>query len=170
MLDLAEARDGSRVLDVAAGAGEQTLSVAKRISQVGHVLATDISPTILGYVESSARLAGFGNVHTRVLNGENINELSSEPFDAVISRVGLICLPDQQKALGGMRDQLKEGGKVAAMVYSTAEKNPFFSVPVSIIRRRADLPPPRPARAILPWWGRRLGEGVDGCRLQGRSG
>ena len=28
------------------------------------------------------------------------------------------------------------------MVYSTAETNPFFSIPVSIIRRRAKLPPP----------------------------
>jgi hypothetical protein len=32
------------------------------------------------------------------------------------------------------------------MVYSTAEKNPFFSIPVSIIRRRAKLPAPLPGQ------------------------
>jgi hypothetical protein len=31
-------------------------------------------------------------------------------------------------------------------VYSTPEKNPFFSVPVGIIRRRAQLPPPLPGQ------------------------
>ena len=63
-------------------------------------------------------------------------------FDAVISRVGLIYFPDQQRALAGMRRALEAGGRVAAIVYSTAESNKFFSIPVSIIRRRADLPAP----------------------------
>ncbi|MEA3278361.1 MAG: methyltransferase domain-containing protein [Pseudomonadota bacterium] len=146
MLDMADVQDGCKVLDVAAGAGEQTLAVARRVGQSGHVLATDISPTILGYAASSAQLCGFANVGTQVLDGETVDELSSEPFDAVVSRVGLIYFPDQQKALTGMREKLRDGGRVAAMVYSTAEKNPFFSVPVSIIRRRADLPPPLPGQ------------------------
>ncbi len=41
-----------------------------------------------------------------------------------------------------MKHQLKHGGKIGAMVYSTAEANLFFSIPVSIIRRRANLPAP----------------------------
>ncbi len=43
-----------------------------------------------------------------------------------------------------MKRALKPGGRVAAIVYSTAENNKFFSIPVSIIRRRANLPPPLP--------------------------
>jgi SAM-dependent methyltransferase len=146
MLDMCEVTRGSRVLDVAAGAGEQTLAVARRVGETGHVLATDISPTILEYAESTAKLAGFNNVRTQVIDGEALDELDAGPFDAVISRVGLIYFPDQQKALTGMKQQLRENGKVAAMVYSTAEKNPFFSIPVSIIRRRANLPAPLPGQ------------------------
>jgi len=146
MLDMRGITTGSRVLDVAAGAGEQTLAVAGRIGRTGHVLATDISPHILDYAARSARLAGFSNVQTRVIDGEELTEIDTDPFDAVISRVGLIYFPDQQKALAGMKHQLKEGGKVTAMVYSTAAKNPFFSIPVSIIRRRASLPPPLPGQ------------------------
>ncbi len=142
MLDMCNIKNGSRVLDVAAGAGEQTLAVAQRIGSTGQVLATDISPDILQFAASSAKLAGLGNVQTRVIDGESLAELDTEPFDAIISRVGLIYFPDQQKALTGMQQQLKPGGKVAAMVYSTAENNPFFSIPVSIIRRRANLPAP----------------------------
>src|SRR5881409_2107382 len=43
MLDLAGVTDGSRVLDVAAGAGGQTLAAARRAGPGGRVLATDIS-------------------------------------------------------------------------------------------------------------------------------
>ena len=146
MLDMCDIRAGSRVLDVAAGAGEQTLAVASRVGQSGHVLATDISPNILEFAEKSAKLAGFDNVRTQVLDGEQLDELDAGPFDAVISRVGLIYFPDQQKALSGMKQQLKSDGKVAAMVYSTAERNPFFSIPVSIIRRCANLPAPLPGQ------------------------
>lgn len=146
MLDMAGVQQGSRVLDVAAGAGEQTLAAARRVGSQGQVLATDLSPTILEFAQQSARLAGLDNVSTWALDGECLDELDAGPFDAVISRVGLIYFPDQQRALRGMRAKLRDGGKVAAMVYATAEDNGFFSVPVSIIRRRAQLPPPLPGQ------------------------
>jgi ubiquinone/menaquinone biosynthesis C-methylase UbiE len=79
------------------------------------------------------------------MDGENLT-LEDETFDAVISRVGLIYFPDQQQALREMRRVLKTGGKVAAIVYSTPDKNQFFSIPVSVIRRRASLPPPLPGQ------------------------
>lgn len=146
MLDMAEVRAGSRVLDVAAGAGEQTMTVARRVGPAGHVLATDISAPILRYVEQAAKAQGHPQVHTRTLDGECCDELEPEVFDAVISRVGLIYFPDQQRALKGMYRVLKPGGKIAAIVYSTADTNPFFALPVSIIRRRAALPPPLPGQ------------------------
>jgi len=86
------------------------------------------------------------NVETRVMDGEDPGSLEADSFDAVISRVGLIYFPDQQKALTGMRRALKPGGKIAAIVYSTAENNRFFSIPISIIRKRAQLPPPLPGQ------------------------
>jgi hypothetical protein len=45
-----------------------------------------------------------------------------------------------------MRRALKPSGRVGAIVYTTAENNKFFSIPVSIIRRRAQLPPPLPGQ------------------------
>ncbi len=146
MLDMAGVGPGGRVLDVAAGAGGQTIRAAKRVGPGGYVLATDISSDILEFARESARQAGVANVETRVMDGENLEELDEGSFDAVISRVGLIYFPDRQKALSGMRRALKPGGKLAAVVYSTPENNGFFSVPISIIRRRAQLPPPLPGQ------------------------
>ncbi len=146
MLDMAGIGAGSRVLDVAAGAGEQTLAAARRAGPAGRVLATDISPTILGYARKAAARAGLANVETRELDGERHGELPEGSFDAAISRVGLIYFPDQQKALRGFRHALRDGGRFAAVVYSTPDRNGFFSIPVGIIRRRANLGPPLPGQ------------------------
>ena len=145
MLDMANIGTGHRVLDVAAGAGDQTLQTAARVGPTGYVLATDISANILAFAAENAQAAGHRNIETKVLDGENL-DMPEGTFDGVISRVGLIYFPDQQKALTGMKRALKPGGRVAAIVYSTAENNRFFSIPVSVIRRRANLPPPLPGQ------------------------
>jgi SAM-dependent methyltransferase len=142
MLDMAHVSTGSRVLDVAAGAGEQTIVTARRVGADGHVLATDISSNILDFAASEAASAGLQNVGIKMMDGENLDELEADSFDAVISRVGLIYFPDQQKALTGMLRVLKPGGSIGAIVYSTPDKNQFFSIPITIIRKRAALPPP----------------------------
>lgn len=145
MLEMAGISSGHWVLDIAAGAGEQSITTAKKVGNSGYVLATDISSNILEYAKQLAQQAGLNNIETKVMDGENL-AVEEGTFDAVISRVGLIYFPDQQKALKEMLRVLKPGGKVAAIVYSTPEKNKFFSVPVSIIRNRAKLPPPLPGQ------------------------
>ena len=62
MLDLAEVRSGGRVLDVAAGTGDQTLMAAERVGPTGYVLATDISASMLKLAADTAREAGLTNV------------------------------------------------------------------------------------------------------------
>jgi SAM-dependent methyltransferase len=145
MLDAAAITSGSRVLDVAAGAGGQSLAAARRVGHAGRVLATDISPAILAFAAKSAAEAGLSNIETLAVDGEEL-DVEAGSFDAVISRVGLIYFPDQQRALAGMYRALRPGGRFAAIVYSTPDRNEFFSIPVGIIRRRANLPPPLPGQ------------------------
>jgi ubiquinone/menaquinone biosynthesis C-methylase UbiE len=141
MLDMANVNEGHRILDVAAGAGEQSVTAAKRVGPNGYVLATDLAPNILEYALLLASEKGLNNIEIKEMDGENLT-VPDNSFDTVISRVGLIFFPDQQKALREMMRVVKPGGFVAAIVYSTVDKNKFFSTPVSIIRRRAQLPPP----------------------------
>ena len=148
MLDAARVEVGSSVLDVAAGAGGQTITAARRVGPTGRVVATDISPNILTYAAKATAEAGLTNVETVEADGEALDGLGAGAgsFDAVISRVGLIYFPDQQAALAGIRSALRDGGRFAAVVYSTPDRNEFFSIPVSIIRTRAELPPPVPGQ------------------------
>jgi SAM-dependent methyltransferase len=145
MLDLAEVQAGARVLDVAAGAGGQSFAAAQRVGPKGEVLATDIAENLVRYLEQDAAAAGLTQVRATVMDGEDLR-VPPGGFDAVICRLGLIYLPDRNAAFAGMREALRPGGRLGAIVYSTPEANRFFSVPVSIIRRAAQLPPPLPGQ------------------------
>jgi len=139
MLDRAGVGEGARVIDIAAGSGGQSIAAARRGATV---LATDISSNILAEAAEAARAAGVP-LETRVVDGE---ELDVEPgsFDAAISRLGLMYMPDKHGALSQVRRALRDGGRYAAVVFAEPERNGFFSVPIGIIRRRAQLPPPAP--------------------------
>ena len=145
MLDLAGVASGSRVLDVAAGAGGQSVAAARRAGPQGRVLATDISAGILALAQRRFDQAGLANAATRVMDGENL-AVAEGHYDAVINRLGLIYFPDRAAALGSARHALRPGGRLAAVVYAAAADNGFFSVPVSIIRRCAGLGPPLPGQ------------------------
>jgi SAM-dependent methyltransferase len=140
MLDLAGVREGTRVVDIAAGSGGQSIAAARRGATV---LATDISSNILDEAAEGARAADVTTITTRVVDAE---ELDVEPgsFDAAISRLGLMYMPDKPRALAQARRALREGGRYAAVVFAEPERNGFFSLPIGIIRRRAQLPPPAP--------------------------
>ena len=144
MLDHASLTSGMRVLDIAAGAGGQTLAAARRVGPSGHVLATDISPSILEFATQAAARAGVATVETLEADGEDLSAVRDGSYDAAISRVGLIYFPDQHRALTEISRKLRPGGRLCAVVYSTPDRNGFFAIPVGIIRRTAGLPVPAP--------------------------
>lgn len=143
MLDLAHVGEGSRVLDIAAGSGGQTLASARRVGPAGAVLATDVSERILEHAAAEARRAGLANVATRAMDGEAL-DVPPGSFDAAVSRLGLMYLPHKTAGLASAREALRPGGRYAAIVFAEPDRNRFFSGPIAIIRRRAQLPPPEP--------------------------
>ena len=145
MLDLAGIGTGDRVLDVAAGTGEQTLAAARRVGPIGSVLATDISASMLAVAADVLRQEGWSNVETLVADAQRL-DLPPDSFDAAISRFGVMLISAHQEALAAIRRALKPGGKLAAMVWSTAERNPFFALPLGILLARDLLPPPEPGQ------------------------
>jgi len=139
MLDMAGIVPGASVLDVAAGAGDQTLDIARRIGPKGRVLATDLSPGILALAQKNARHAGFNNVQTHVADGEDL-QVEPASFDAVVCRLGLMFFPDPLQGLHGMHRALRPGGRICTMVFSRPESNPCICILMSTAFRYAGLP------------------------------
>jgi len=143
MLEMAGVRQGARVLDVAAGAGDQTLDIARRVGPDGYVLAVDLSPAILELAKDNARTAGYRNVETRVADGEQM-QVDEAAFDAAVSRLGLMFLPEPLQGLREMRRALKPGGGICTMVFAGPETNPCITILMSTALKHAGLPPRDP--------------------------
>ncbi len=139
MLVLANIGEGCEVLDIAAGTGDQTILAAQRVGPGGRVVATDISSDMLAIAAEQARQAGLTNVTTQVLDAQHL-DFPAETFDAVISRQGLMFIPNLPQVLSRMWQVLKAGGILAATVWSTPERNPVFVLPFAIARRYAGSP------------------------------
>ena len=139
MLDLAGVGIGHRVLDVAAGTGEQTLAVARRVGSTGAVLATDIAAQMLALAAEAAAQAGLRNVETRVLDARDL-DLEPESFDAAISRLALMLVPERARAMASIHRALKPGKRFAALVLATADKCPFIALPMGAAGRCAGTP------------------------------
>ena len=142
MLDLTEVGEGSRVLDVAAGVG-RTDAGGSAFAGAEPCSRPTSREAILEYAAAEARRAGFERVATRALDGEKL-DVEPGTFDAVISRLGIMYFPDKPRAIAEQHRALRAGGWFGAIVFAEGEANGFFSVPIGIIRRRAELPPPAP--------------------------
>ena len=141
MLDRAGVGTGARVLDVACGAGEQSLAAARRVGPSGGVLSTDMVPAMVAATEAAAAAAGIANVTARVCRAEAVRH-DGIPFDAAICRLGLMLMPDPAIALRAIRAALRPGGGFAAIVPGPAERNPFNALPLAVLRRHAGKPSP----------------------------
>ena len=141
MLDMAGVAADMRVLDLACGAGSQSLRAAERVGAGGHVLASDISGTMLAHVQETAKRNGIGNIETLECAAEDL-PATQRPFDAAICRLGLMLFPAPRQALQAVRSVLKPQARFAGLVFTTPANNPFMSQPMQILLRHAGKPPP----------------------------
>ena len=143
MCRMAGVRAGARVLDVAAGSGDQTLAVAQEVGAQGYVLATDLSPAIMALARDNAIRAGFAHVETRVADGEDLG-VPEASFNAAVCRLGLMFFPDPLRGLREIHRALRPGGGVCTMVFSRPEKNPCLTILMAAALKHAGLPPRDP--------------------------
>ena len=145
LIDMAGIKPGQRVLDLACGAGSQSILAAKRIGPSGRVVASDISGTMLEHVRQNAKAEGLENIETIESSAEDL-ELSQHLFDASICRLGLMLFPAPGSALTAVQRVLKPGARFAALVFTTPTSNPFMAQPMRILLRHANKQPPGPGR------------------------
>jgi ubiquinone/menaquinone biosynthesis C-methylase UbiE len=139
MIAMGGVAEGSRVLDVAAGAGDQTLELAERVGPAGTVVATDLSPVIVALAQSRARRAGLDHVYCRVADGEDL-PVAAASFDAAVCRLGLMLFPDPLQGLREMHRALRPGGRLCTIVFSRPERNPCLAILTATALRHAGMP------------------------------
>jgi ubiquinone/menaquinone biosynthesis C-methylase UbiE len=129
VVDLADPRPGSRVLDVACGTGVVARLVARRVGPTGAVVGLDLNPGMLA-VAASFTSNGPGTTAPITWREASATKmpLPDGVFDIVYCQLGLQFFPDRPAALREMYRVMTPGGRVGLMVWRGIEHSPGFAV------------------------------------------
>jgi len=140
---LKEIVDGTpqRILDVACGTGDSTISIARAAAEGTKVTGADISEGMMALVMEKARKAGVGDrIDLQVADGEAL-PYGEGTFDRVTCAFGIRNFEHKEKGLAEFRRVLKPGGKAVILELSVPQNR--------VIRWVYDLY----FLHILPWVG-----------------
>jgi len=143
LVELAGVGPGSRVLDVACGYGEPSLTAARVAGPDGRVVATDIAAEMLAYGRERATAAGADNIEFVESDAASL-DFPADSFDAAVSRWGIIFEPDAEAAAGRVRGFLEPGSRMAISSWGPPERVPFLALPMRTAMERLNVPPPPP--------------------------
>jgi len=131
-------RAGDLVLDVGCGCGETTIEIAGRVAP-GRVVGLDAAAMLLDEARAAARARGAANAAFVQADGQTWS--SSEPFDVLFSRFGVMFFEDPEAAFANLRRALKRGGRLAFACWRKPQDNLWLALPM---RATAHLLPPLP--------------------------
>jgi len=130
---------GQAVLDIATGAGEPALTIARVVGPGGKICGVDPVPDMI----AAARRQAPPNAEFEVAGADHM-PFPDGTFDAVVSRFGAMFFPSPKDALREILRVLKPGGRMTLAVWHTVETNPFFYVMSRVLERYLQSPPPAP--------------------------
>ncbi|KOV67892.1 class I SAM-dependent methyltransferase [Streptomyces sp. MMG1121] len=133
---------GSSVLDIGSGTGQPALALAARVPE-GRVLGVDQAEGMLAVARRRAAELKLDNVEFLRQDAEEL-DVPAGAYDAVVSRWGLMFLPDVDRVLHTAFGGLKPGGTCTASVWGTAPQVPMLSLAFGIVAARLALPAPPP--------------------------
>jgi ubiquinone/menaquinone biosynthesis C-methylase UbiE len=142
LIELANIKRGSTVLDIATGIGEPSITAANQVGNSGHVLAIDISSQMLSIAKQRAISSGLEQVIEFKEGDAETIDLSASTFDAALCRFGLMFLPNLRSGLSNIYRSLVDGGRLAAAVWASPDKVPFIALALNTVMKETKIPPP----------------------------
>jgi ubiquinone/menaquinone biosynthesis C-methylase UbiE len=133
IVQLAAARSGMHVLDLACGTGEPAISLASQVGPQGQVIGIDINTELLEIARERGQQRSLSNIQFREADAHAL-PFSPESFDLVTSRFGVMFFDDIARALGEARRVLRSEGRIALLAWGPFEQSYFLST-IAIVRR-----------------------------------
>lgn len=114
LVEFADVRPGSDVLDVATGTGVVLVAVSERLGGLGSVVGIDLSEAMLERAASEIERRSVPSVELRVMDAEAL-QFPDSSFDFVLCSFAFLALPYKERALDEFRRVLKPGGRVGLL-------------------------------------------------------
>ncbi len=116
LLALAALRRGERVLDVACGTGLVSLAAARAVGPEGYVLGVDLSELMVEAARNRAQSQGLENTAFERMDAESL-ALPDASQDATLCALGLMYMPEPERAVNEMQRVLRPGGRMVLAVW-----------------------------------------------------
>ncbi|HET8980633.1 MAG TPA: methyltransferase domain-containing protein, partial [Solirubrobacteraceae bacterium] len=143
MIDALALQPGDQVLELAAGPGDTGFMAAELIRPGGTLVCSDGADAMLQVARSRAAEVGIDNVEFQQLELEWI-DMSTASVDAVLCRWGIMLTVDPEAAAREIRRVLRQDGRAALAVWDLAERNPWATIPGSVMVELGHAQPPDP--------------------------
>ncbi|MBV8559218.1 MAG: methyltransferase domain-containing protein [Acidimicrobiia bacterium] len=143
IVDQVDPRPGQTILELTAGPGETGFLAAERVAPGGHLISSDLNEAMVAAARRGAEARGLGNVEFRVIDAQQI-DLPDAGVDGVLSRFGLMLVPDPGRAFAEIRRVLRPGGRLAYGVWGPMDRNPWLAHLVGAVRQTGHAPPGDP--------------------------
>jgi ubiquinone/menaquinone biosynthesis C-methylase UbiE len=125
---------GQTLLELTAGPGETGFLAAARLGPTGRLISSDFVPAMVEAASRGAAERGLANVECRVLDAQRV-DLPDGSVDGVLSRFGLMLVPEQDRAMTEIRRVLRQGGRCAYATWGPPEHNPWiFQIVVALLQ------------------------------------
>jgi ubiquinone/menaquinone biosynthesis C-methylase UbiE len=121
LLAMAELAPGMSVLDVACGTGLVTFPAAQAVGSSGRVVGTDLSQEMVNHAGEDARTRGLDHVTFERMDAEDLR-LEQDSFDAALCSLGLMYVPEPQKAVDELYRVLRPGGRAVVAVWGERKR------------------------------------------------
>lgn len=131
---------GQKILDVAGGTGEPSLTIARVVGSRGSVMYTDLVAGMVESAKAEARKRTLTNIQFQQCPADAL-PFRDNSFDAVVSRLGAMFFPDPAAAVREVLRVVMPGGNVSFVVWAPSEVNPFFYVVARVMERYVESPP-----------------------------
>ena len=140
LVDRVDPRPGQTILELAAGPGETGFLAADRVGPGGRLISTDLSEGMVAAALRGAEARGLANVECRTMDAQDI-DLPDASVDGVLSRFGIMLVPEPARALAGSRRVLRPGGRLAYGVWGPPDRNPWLTLLVGAVIQQGHAPP-----------------------------
>jgi len=143
LIERAGIHAGQAVLDIAAGAGEPSLSIAEAIGPSGSVMCTDAVPKMVDAARDEAKRRGVTNVQFQVCTADSL-PFPDNSFDVVVSRLGAMFFLDSVASIREIVRVTKPGGVLGFVVWHKSELNPFCYLVSKVMEKHVKATPDPP--------------------------
>jgi len=143
LVDRVDPRPAQTVLEVTAGPGETGFLAASRIGPKGHLISSDFVPAMVEAERRGAAERHLDNVECRLIDAQQI-DLPDDSVDGVLSRFGLMLVPEPERALREIRRVLRPHGRCAYATWGPPDRNPWLFLLVKALRENGHAPPGDP--------------------------